>query len=112
MGRDAAASGATKASGSGPAGRSWPTTSTPSPSTPPHPLHHRLRRPRDNPQRPDDLTPARYPGQVIRRVPGAGALSSGSQPAQTELVSPLMQDRLAAGRDGSPGSHVSAVGGG
>ena len=35
MGCAVAGSGATKASGSGPAGRSWPTTWTPSPFTPP-----------------------------------------------------------------------------
>jgi transposase, IS5 family len=35
MGCGAAAGEATRASGSGPAGRSWPTTSTPSPSRPP-----------------------------------------------------------------------------
>jgi hypothetical protein len=40
MGCGAAACEASKASGSKPAVRSWPTTSTPSPSRPPDPVHH------------------------------------------------------------------------
>jgi IS5 family transposase len=62
MGCAAAACEATRASGSGLAGRSWPTTWTPSPSRPPDPGHHRRAASRDNPQRPDDLTPARLSG--------------------------------------------------
>ena len=62
MGWGAAASGVTKASGSGLAGRSWPTTWTPSPSKPPDPGHHRRTASRDNPERPDGLTPARFSG--------------------------------------------------
>ena len=58
----AAACEATRASGSGLAGRSWPTTWTPSPSRPPDPGHHRRAASRDNPQRPDGLTPARLSG--------------------------------------------------
>jgi hypothetical protein len=43
-GLGAAGCEATKASGSGPAGPSWPTTWTPSPSRPPDPVHHRTAR--------------------------------------------------------------------
>ena len=39
-----------------------PTTWTPSPSRPPDPGHHRRAASRDNPQRPDGLTPARLSG--------------------------------------------------
>jgi transposase, IS5 family len=58
MGCDAAACGATRASGSGPAGRSWPTTWTPSPSTPPDKTriggtsHHCAGRQADRPPHP------------------------------------------------------------
>jgi transposase, IS5 family len=51
MGCDAAASGVTKASGSGLAGRSWPTTWTPSPSTPPDRAADRRQAPRTSPGR-------------------------------------------------------------
>src|SRR5512133_1088774 len=55
-GCDAAASRVTRASGSGPAGRSWPTTWTPSPSIPPDRPH------RSRPGTP--LVPRRPPGDV------------------------------------------------
>jgi IS5 family transposase len=59
----AAASRATRASGSGPAGRSWPTTSTPSPSTPADPVHHRTApASHHSPRRSDGHPPARLSG--------------------------------------------------
>ena len=103
----AAACEVTRASGSGPAGRSWPTTSTPSPSRPPDPVYHRTTPPPAAAHsQPTASRPPVSPGQVIRRL---GESQSVTNHHRSPRWSSRCRDNIRNGEP-SPGRMAECLG--